>query len=70
MTFPSRTGANIGLGKEAARHFVQLNAAKVIIACRSVEKGENAKQDIESTTGRKGVVDVWQLDLQSYDSVR
>ncbi|CZT16998.1 related to enoyl-CoA hydratase/isomerase [Ramularia collo-cygni] len=64
------TGANVGLGKEAARHFVQLNAQKVIIACRSIEKGESAKEDIEASTGRKGVVEVWQLDLQSYDSVR
>lgn len=64
------TGANVGLGKEAARHFVRLNAKKVIIACRSTEKGEAAKRDIEESTKRSGVVEVWQLDLQSYDSVK
>jgi retinol dehydrogenase-12 len=64
------TGANVGLGLEAARHFVRLDAAKVIIACRSIEKGEAAKKDIESTTNRTGVVDVWQLDLGSFDSVK
>lgn len=64
------TGANIGLGKEASRHFVNLNCEKLILACRSTEKGEAAKTDIESTTGRKGVVEVWQLDLESYDSVK
>ncbi|KAI9656246.1 MAG: hypothetical protein M1821_004909 [Bathelium mastoideum] len=64
------TGANVGLGLEAARHYVRLHAAKVILACRSLSKGEEAKRDIESTTNRTGVIDVWQLDLQSYASVR
>ncbi|KAJ2902197.1 NAD(P)-binding protein [Zalerion maritima] len=64
------TGANVGLGLEAARHFVRLNAAKVILACRSIEKGEAAKEDIDTTTKRKGVAEVWQLDLSSYESIR
>ena len=64
------TGANVGLGLEAARHYVRLNAEKVILACRSMEKGEAAKQDIEATTKRNGVVEVWSLDLSSYDSVK
>ncbi|OIW29654.1 short-chain dehydrogenase/reductase-like protein [Coniochaeta ligniaria NRRL 30616] len=64
------TGANSGLGLEAAWHFVRLGAAKVILACRSLEKGEVARQDIESSTGRKGVVEVWTVDLTSFDSVK
>jgi retinol dehydrogenase-12 len=64
------TGANCGLGLEAARHFVRLNASKVILACRSVQKGELAKTDIERTTDRKGVIEVWQVDLASFASVR
>ncbi|KXT06481.1 hypothetical protein AC578_6033 [Pseudocercospora eumusae] len=64
------TGANTGLGKEAARHYVRLNAEKVIIACRSAEKGEAAKQDIEQSTGRQGAIEVWPLDLASYESVK
>ncbi len=60
----------MGLGLEAARHFVRLNAKKVILAVRNLEKGEAAKKSIEETTGRKNVVDVWHLDLQSYDSVK
>lgn len=64
------TGANSGLGKEAARHYVRLNAEKVIIACRSREKGEAAKRDIETSTKRSGAIEVWELDLQSYDSVK
>lgn len=64
------TGSNTGLGKEAVRHFVRLNAEKVIIACRSTAKGEAARQDVEASTGRKGVVDVWPLDLTDYESVK
>ncbi|KAI1501120.1 short-chain dehydrogenase [Biscogniauxia marginata] len=64
------TGANVGLGLEAARHFVRLNAAKVILGCRNVDKGEAAKADIVASTGREGVVDVWQVDLSSFESVK
>lgn len=63
------TGSNIGLGFEAARHFTRLGAAKVILAVRSVKKGEEAKKNIEQTTGIKNVVEVWQLDMSSYKSV-
>ena len=64
------TGANSGLGKEAARHFVCLRASKVILGCRTLSKGEEAKRDIESTTRRTGVVEVWPLDLADYASVK
>ncbi|KAJ4250567.1 hypothetical protein NW762_011822 [Fusarium torreyae] len=64
------TGANTGIGLEAARHFTRLNAARVIIGCRNLDKGEQARKDIQETTGRHDVVEVWQLDLASFDSVR
>jgi retinol dehydrogenase-12 len=64
------TGSNTGLGLEAARHAVRLNAAKVIIACRTVSKGEEAKKSIEESTKKTGVVEVWKLDLSSYASVK
>lgn len=63
------TGSNVGLGKEAARHFVRLGASTVILAVRSIEKGEAAMRDIESSTRKQGVVQVWQLDMSSYQSV-
>jgi len=63
------TGSNTGMGLEAARHFVRLDAAKVILAVRSVEKGLKAAQDISASTGREGVVEVWELDLARYASV-
>lgn len=64
------TGSNTGLGLEAARHFTRLGAAKVILAVRSLSKGEAAKESIEASTDRKGVVEVWSLDLGSYESVK
>lgn len=64
------TGSNTGLGFEAAQHFVRLGAAKVILAVRTVEKGEAAKKRIEENTKRTSVVEVWQLELESYESVK
>src|SRR3569833_2986325 len=64
------TGSNTGMGLEAARHFVRLDASKVVLAVRSLSKGDAAKSSIESTTGRTGIVDVWELDLASFASVR
>jgi retinol dehydrogenase-12 len=45
------TGANVGLGKEAVKHFVRLNVAKVIATARSLERGKAALAEIESETG-------------------
>lgn len=64
------TGANTGLGYECAKHFVQLSASKVILGVRSLSKGEAAKDQIEAETGIKGVVEVWPLDMASYDSIK
>ncbi|OKL57905.1 hypothetical protein UA08_06419 [Talaromyces atroroseus] len=64
------TGSNTGLGLEAARHFVRLDAEKVIIAVRNVSAGQRAKQSIEESTGRENVCEVWELDLASYASVQ
>jgi short-subunit dehydrogenase len=49
---------------------VALSAKRVIIAVRSLSKGDVAKAKIETTTGLKDVAEVWHLDLSSYDSVK
>ncbi|EPE34833.1 NAD(P)-binding Rossmann-fold containing protein [Glarea lozoyensis ATCC 20868] len=64
------TGANTGLGLEAARHFTNLGASKVILACRSLAKGEAACHNIEASTGRTGVCETWVLDMSNYDSIK
>lgn len=64
------TGANAGLGLEATRHFVRAGASTVIIACRTLSKGEAAKKDIEESERRKDVIQVWELDMSSYASVK
>lgn len=66
------TGANSGLGFEAARHFYRLGCAKLIIAVRTISKGDSAKEDIvrsvpQRTDGKKAV-EIWQLDLASTKS--
>jgi retinol dehydrogenase-12 len=64
------TGANTGLGLEAARHLVRLNVRRLILAVRSQARGDAAKKLIEESEKRTGVVEVWLLDLASYESVR
>jgi retinol dehydrogenase 12 len=49
------TGANTGLGLDASKHLTRLNVSRLILACRSLSKGEAAKEQI--------------LDLCSYVSV-
>jgi len=65
------TGSNTGLGLEAARHIARLGASKTILACRTVSKGETAAADItKSEHLTKDRVEVWQLDLADYNSVK
>jgi len=63
------TGANVGLGYEAARHVVRLGASRVLLGVRNVPAGEAAKKEIEESTKRPGVCEVWEVDLASYSSV-
>jgi NAD(P)-dependent dehydrogenase (short-subunit alcohol dehydrogenase family) len=64
------TGSNGGLGFEAVKHLVSMGAATVVMAVRTLTKGETAKAEIEAATGRKEVIKVWQLDKTSFDSVK
>lgn len=69
------TGASTGLGYEAAKHLVLAGAAKVIMACRSLETGEKARKEIlDAITSAyspttQTVLEAWPLDLSSYASV-
>lgn len=65
------TGANIGLGLEAARHFYRLDCAKLILAVRTVSKGQSAKEDIVQSVKHRtdaDSIEVWPVDLGSTKS--
>jgi len=66
------TGANTGLGLEACKHLARMNAACLVLACRSVQKGEEAKQTIykETECQKRTTVLVWELDLSRQSSVQ
>lgn len=65
------TGSNTGLGLEAARHIARLGAAKVILACRTLTKGQAAAADITASEHLKSDrIEVWELDLSSHGSVK
>ncbi|GAB5592686.1 hypothetical protein Unana1_07586 [Umbelopsis nana] len=64
------TGSNSGIGLEAARHYVNLDAKKVILAVRNQESGNEAKKSIEESTNRLDVVEVWKLDMSTTASVQ
>jgi retinol dehydrogenase-12 len=63
------TGGNAGLGREAAGHVARLNAAHLIIACRTASKGEEAREWIARQTKSSTEIQVWPLDQSSFASV-
>ncbi|KPI43044.1 WW domain-containing oxido [Cyphellophora attinorum] len=65
------TGANTGLGLEAAKHIYRLNASVVILACRDLYKGDAARRKIldECQTQSACKLELWHLDMSSFASV-
>ncbi|KAL8886193.1 MAG: hypothetical protein Q9215_006059 [Flavoplaca cf. flavocitrina] len=65
------TGANSGLGFEAAQKFISLGAETVFLACRSISKGEAARSEICARTGcEQDRMRVMELDMSSWGSIR
>ncbi|KAM0260404.1 hypothetical protein ACHAQJ_002806 [Trichoderma viride] len=67
------TGGNSGLGYEAARQFLTLGASRVILACRSISKGQEAASALRDDPAVKNsnpdaLVEVYELDLDDYES--
>ncbi|BDQ03599.1 SDR family oxidoreductase [Ignavibacterium sp.] len=62
------TGANKGIGKEAAKQLAKLGA-KVYMACRSLDSANQAREEIVKETGNQNVF-VKHLDLASVDSIK
>ncbi|KAL2008885.1 hypothetical protein VTN00DRAFT_7079 [Thermoascus crustaceus] len=63
------TGATSGLGLEAAIKFLNLGVSTLIIGSRSMERGNQAKDELERRTNRPGAVQVWHLDMNTFKSV-
>lgn len=65
------TGANTGIGYEAAVKFVRLGASQLILGVRSEIKGEIAKNSLKKRCpDYEGDIEVWPLDMSSYASIR
>ncbi|KAF8903482.1 short-chain dehydrogenase [Gymnopilus junonius] len=62
-------GANNGIGYEAAKHFALMKPGKLVLACRSKERGDEALNKLKDKTGCD-VAELWILDLASFDSVK
>ncbi|KAJ6561503.1 short-chain dehydrogenase [Mycena vulgaris] len=64
------TGANRGLGLEAARHFSRMNVGRLIVACRDLAAGKLITQEVLDAPGCNcKSIDCWPLDLTSFASV-
>ncbi|KAJ7599315.1 hypothetical protein C8J56DRAFT_771070 [Mycena floridula] len=63
------TGANTGLGFEAAKHFARMNPQKLILTSRDEKKGNDALQKLVEETNFQRA-EVWLLDLNSFSSVQ
>ncbi|KAI0281756.1 hypothetical protein BGY98DRAFT_1088331 [Russula aff. rugulosa BPL654] len=57
-------GANVGLGFEATKHFASMNPRRLVLGCRSQEKGQAALQ----ATGFKNA-ELALVDLSQFESV-
>ncbi|KAF4448937.1 hypothetical protein F53441_7706 [Fusarium austroafricanum] len=65
------SGSNTGLGFEASQHLLRLGVGKLIMAVRSLDKGEKARKELLQLTKRDPEsIEVWNLDMASYESVK
>lgn len=62
------TGANTGIGKETARDLAK-RGARVILACRDVEKAEAARKELVEDSGNSNIV-AKKMDLSDTKSIK
>ncbi|KAE8441444.1 hypothetical protein EG329_004937 [Mollisiaceae sp. DMI_Dod_QoI] len=60
---------NTGIGFESARQFLSYKVSHLIITSRAEEKGKIAVSKLQAEYP-KATVEVWRLDMCSYDSIR
>ncbi|KAF9269318.1 short-chain dehydrogenase [Marasmius fiardii PR-910] len=63
------TGANTGIGYEAAKHFAKRGPEKLIIVVRNEEKGRKACDRLKSETDFQNI-ELWIVDLGSFESIK
>lgn len=63
------TGANTGLGLEAAHIIASLKPERLILAVRDIAKGNTAAAEIEAKANKPNLCHVLKLDMASFDSV-
>ncbi|KAM0346007.1 hypothetical protein ACHAPU_006061 [Fusarium lateritium] len=65
------SGSNTGLGFETSQHLLRLGLGKLVMAVRSLDKGEKARQELlKSTKCSPEAIEVWYLDMANYESVK
>ncbi|KAF5020336.1 hypothetical protein F66182_7642 [Fusarium sp. NRRL 66182] len=65
------TGGSRGLGLEAARHFLRLNASKIILTLRETSQAHGFIESVKkSSPSSEGVIEAWELDLTNVDTIR
>jgi NAD(P)-dependent dehydrogenase (short-subunit alcohol dehydrogenase family) len=63
------TGGNQGLGYGCAEWLIELGVFRIILAVRTVSKGEAAAAEFRKK-GTQTIIDVWELDMLSFQSVQ
>jgi|GEM_PF-2973222 len=63
------TGANSGLGFEAAAQFAEEGFHRVVLGCRSLEKATMAQAALEARTGLR-VFEALELDVSRFEAIR
>lgn len=63
------TGSNTGIGYNASRVLLEHKLTRLIMAVRSIEKGEAAAESLRRDHPNAKIV-VWQLDMLSYASIQ
>ena len=67
------TGSNAGIGKETARQIAQMGASKIILACRSPKRGQEAMEELKESQSDKKIKTqyiVLQCDLGNFECVK
>lgn len=63
------TGANSGLGFESAKQFLGAGLSHLVVAVRSLDKGQAAASKLRHVSP-EATIDAWALDMESYASVQ